>query len=280
MRRILVICLLAILAFSLAQADTLRLRDGTIVAGTYLGGDARTIKMAVGDRIQTFDIRDVVSLEFGTTAATAKTSTAATTSASKERVTRSSASDTRVLRTERSAEASATHVSEGTVIPAGTPIVVRMIDAVDSEKAGPGDTFRATVDEPVVVNGKTVIPVGADVITKLVAEQEAGRLTGKTTLTLALDAIEINNQMVHVASQEVLTEGESRTRQTAERAGIGAAIGAVVGAIAGGGKGAAIGAATGAGAGTAIQIFTKGEKVLVPSETRLTFILKNDVIVE
>ena len=57
----------------------------------------------------------------------------------------------------------------------------------------------------------------------------------------------------------------------------GAALGAIIGAIAGGGKGAAIGAASGAGAGTAVQVVTGGQKVHIPSETRLTFTLDTPV---
>ncbi len=57
----------------------------------------------------------------------------------------------------------------------------------------------------------------------------------------------------------------------------GAALGAIIGAIAGGGRGAAIGAASGAGAGTAVQVVTHGEKVHIPSETRLTFVLDTAV---
>jgi hypothetical protein len=73
----------------------------------------------------------------------------------------------------------------------------------------------------------------------------------------------------------VYEAGSSRGRQTATRVGVGAAIGATIGAIAGGGGGAARGAAAGAGAGTAIQVLTKGEKVQIPSEARLTFTLQN-----
>jgi hypothetical protein len=44
--------------------------------------------------------------------------------------------------------------------------------------------------------------------------------------------------------------------------------------VAGGGKGAAIGAAVGGGAGTGVQVFTKGQQVKIPSETRLDFTLE------
>ena len=55
------------------------------------------------------------------------------------------------------------------------------------------------------------------------------------------------------------------------------AVGAILGGIFGGGKGAAIGAASGAGAGGAVQVLTKGQRVKIPAETRLSFTLQNAV---
>ena len=64
----------------------------------------------------------------------------------------------------------------GIQIPAGTPITVRMIDAVDSKVAHLGQTFRASMDEPVMINGQTVIPRGADAMAKLVEDQQSGQI--------------------------------------------------------------------------------------------------------
>ena len=59
----------------------------------------------------------------------------------------------------------------------------------------------------------------------------------------------------------------------------GRCVGAVIGAIAGGGKGAAIGAGSGATLGTLGEVFTSGQRVRVPSETRLTFRLQQPLLV-
>jgi hypothetical protein len=158
-------------------------------------------------------------------------------------------------------------------VHAGSVITVRVIDPVDSATDQPGQTYRATLDEPLVVDGETVVPRGADVTAKLVSKAEAGRMTGRSELTLVLLDIRVQGLKHEVTTSEVTQSGASRGRQTAERVGVGTAIGAVIGAIAGGGKGAAIGAATGAGAGTAVQIATHGEQVKIPSETRLDFTL-------
>jgi hypothetical protein len=160
-------------------------------------------------------------------------------------------------------------------IPAGAEITVRMIDGVDSSVNQIGETFRASLDEPIVVNGQTIVPRGGDVTAKLTEVAEAGRIAGRSEVSLVLFDITINGRKHEVTTAEVYEAGASRGKQTATRVGAGAAIGAVIGAIAGGGKGAAQGAAAGAGAGTAIQVLTKGEKVQIPPEARLVFTLQN-----
>lgn len=160
-------------------------------------------------------------------------------------------------------------------IPAGTEITVRMIDPVDSSVNQIGETFRASLDEPIVVDGKTIASRGADVTAKLTEVAQAGRVTGRSELSLILLDITINGQKHEVTTGEVYEAGASRGKQTATRVGIGAVIGATIGAIAGGGTGAAQGAAAGAGAGTAIQVLTHGEEVKIPSEARLVFTLQN-----
>ena len=149
-----------------------------------------------------------------------------------------------------------------------------MIEAVNSQTARLGQTFRASIDEPIFVNGQSVIPRGADVVVKLVQDQQSGKIEGRTALTLALVSISVNGQPVAVTSSDVKTESSSRGARSAGVIGGGTALGAIVGALAGGGKGAAIGAASGATLGTGAEVLTKGQQVKIPSETRLTFRLQ------
>ncbi len=162
-------------------------------------------------------------------------------------------------------------------IPAQTSLVVRMIDSIDSTKAKEGDTFAASLDQPIAVNGKTVLPAGSDVTVKLVQAQESGKFTGKTVLTVSLWSVKVNGKTVEVDTQNITESSDSRGAKTAKVAGGAAAVGAVIGAVAGGGKGAAIGAGAGGAAGAGVQAATKGEKVKIPSETRLTFVLEKPV---
>ncbi len=164
-------------------------------------------------------------------------------------------------------------------VPAGTTIVVRMIDTVDSERNRVGDAFLASLDEPIVVNNQVVAQKGEDVEGRLSEVREAGRIAGKSELQLELTAITISGTGYAISTGNYEVAGEGRGARSAKVIGGGAALGAIIGAIAGGGKGAAIGAATGAGAGTAIQVLTKGEQVRVPSETRLSFELNRPIVV-
>jgi hypothetical protein len=112
---------------------------------------------------------------------------------------------------------------------------------------------------------------------KLVDAKESGKLTGRSILTLDLMSLSVNGRMVDVNTETVTEESSSRGARTAEVAGGTALLGTIIGAIAGGGKGAAIGLGSGAAAGAGAEILTKGQRVRIPSETRLTFVLENSV---
>jgi hypothetical protein len=258
---------LVIAIATICSADSLTLRSGRVVHGQYLGGDARQIRMAVGDRIDNFDVADVSNLQFG----------------GGERL---SSEDSRPpappprLRQEQEPPREDRYSQPpqqnayGSQIPIGTAITVRMIDGVDSEQTRLGQTFRASVDEPIEVNGQTVIPRGADCVVKLVEDKESGKFAGRTVLTLALQQIQANGRMIDVTTGDVSQASGSRGARTAKVVGGTTAVGAIIGAIAGGGQGAAIGAASGAAVGGAAQVLTKGQRVKIPSETRLTFTLQ------
>ena len=162
-------------------------------------------------------------------------------------------------------------------LPAGTRLVVRMIDSVDSERNTVGQTFQASLDEPVLIDGETVIARGADVTLKLVDDVKSGKLTGQTILTMDLVSVKVDGRMVDINTQTVSEASSSRGKRTAKVVGGTAALGTIIGAVAGGGKGAAIGLGAGAATGTAVEAMTKGQRVRIPSETRLTFVVDTPV---
>ena len=165
------------------------------------------------------------------------------------------------------------------VVPAGTRVAVRMADAIDSSQNKPGELFLSTLDEAIPLEGADAIPRGTDVYIKLADAKSAGRVSGTSELELQLNKMVWQGKTYPLVSNSYEQKGKSRTKQTATRVGIGAGVGAAIGAIAGGGKGAAIGAAVGGGGATAVQVFTKGQQIKVPSETQIDFSLQAPVSV-
>jgi len=259
-----------------AFADTLVLKSGERVSGYYEGGTARTVKFRTNDGVaKDYDILSVQQLQFGEAAAS-KPAAPATSSAEPKPSTapRLLPGNERVTR-----PASANAAATGFTIPTGSKITIRMIDSINSETNKIGDTFIATLDEPLLQEGLEVVPRGADVRGRVANVNEAGRVAGAAQLGLELTQIVVNGIQYSLQTSEYAEKAEGRGTQTAKRAGIGAGIGAAIGAVAGGGKGAAIGAGIGGGGATAVQVLTKGEKLNIPSETKLEFTLRTPLVV-
>jgi hypothetical protein len=252
---------------AIASADTITLRGGEVVQGTYLGGTARQIRVDVNGNVQTFDVGQVQSVTFIDPNYVPPAPPPSQDSYSRDR------DRDRGYNNNNTPPPGA----YGVTIPQDTAVTVRMIDAVNSETARLGQTFRASLDEPIFVNGQQVAGRGVDVLTKLVQDQQSGKIEGRTVLTMALVSINFNGQPVPVTSSDVKTESASRGARSAGVVGGGTALGAIVGALAGGGKGAAIGAVSGAAIGGGAEVLTKGQTVKIPSETRLTFRLQTPV---
>jgi hypothetical protein len=253
----------------LLSADTLVLRNGGTVQGTYLGGDARQIRLDQNGSVQTFDVGQVQSVIFSEPGYQAPPPPA-------QRYPDRGANNYPPPQPAQT-YANQAPAPLGVLIPVDTEVRIRMIDSVNSDTAYLGQTFRASLDEPIRVNGQEIVPRGADVLTKLVQDQQSGKIEGRTVLTLALSTVTINGRPVDVTSTSVKQESSSRGARSAGVIGGGAALGAIIGAVAGGGKGAAIGAGSGAALGTGAEVLTSGQKVRIPSETRLTFRLQSPV---
>jgi hypothetical protein len=268
MQRILIF---ALAVCSTIQADTIQLKTGRTVEGTYLGGDSRNVRFDDGDRVRSYSINDISEIRFGPAEKAVLTPVQEPAKAPLQPEPVKAPLQSRPAEVSTAARASSNGAAE---VPAGTAIVVRLIDDVDSQRDSVGQTFKASLDEPVMAGERTLIPRNADVLLKLTEDKQSGKISGKTELTLDVVSVQVNGRMVDVDTQEVSRASGSRTSKSGQVIGGGTALGAIIGAIAGGGKGAAIGAISGAAAGGAVQVMTKGEKVKIPSETRLTFTLQ------
>ena len=152
---------------------------------------------------------------------------------------------------------------------------MRTVDNIDSSTSKSGQSFRGSLDTPILLDGNVVVPKGLNVNLKLVTASSAGSLKGASELTVSLDSFTYQGKTYRLSSSDVQEKGESRGKRSAAVIGGGAVLGAIIGGLAGGGKGAAIGAGVGAGGGTAVQAATHGKQVRIPSETRLDFTLRD-----
>jgi hypothetical protein len=249
------------LAASLAWADTLELKNGSVIKGKFLGGTETEMSFQVGSTVQKYKVADIVSLKFNSDGA----------------VSASAPPPQSSLPDDPGTTAHVELKPAYVTIPAGTQISVRTIDAIDSTYNVVGDRFQASLEEPITLEDDVVVAKDALVYGRLTQSKESGTFTGRSQLRLELTGIAVNGKMVPVVTGEYEVTGKSRGASTARRAVGGAALGALIGAVADGGQGAAIGAGVGAGAGAGSEIITGGDQVKVPSETLLDFTLQQDI---
>jgi hypothetical protein len=156
-------------------------------------------------------------------------------------------------------------------VPAGKEIPVRITQSLDSQYTQPGASFNGVVAHQVVEGGLVVLPTGSAVSGRVVDARDAAHFKGHSLLSIELTDIRRHGNLRQVSTDPYTVEGHNRGKNSAEKIGGGAVIGAVIGGIFGGGKGAAIGAAAGGGGGAAVQGFTRGQQVSIPSETVIRF---------
>lgn len=242
-----------------SQPVTVTMQDGSQVKGSFAGGSADEIKVVVAGQTLTLKTANIEAVKFESGPAPGPTL---------------------AFTPINPVPASPAAPLPGTTMPANTPVVVRLIDSADSNRDPQGKEYRASLDEPLVnQSGEVVAPRGSDVLIVLTNREESGHFAGKTELRLALRSLTIQGKRYDVSSTDVVEASSSRSTRSGKTIGGLAAAGAVIGAIAGGGKGAAIGAGSGATLGTLGEVFTSGQRVRVPSETRLTFWLQQPLLV-
>jgi len=231
------------------SADTVILRDGKTIPGTFLGGNTRQIDFAA-DTGQTLKIPvgQIVSLAFSPPPVAPPPRQAAPAPASRPSV----------------------------VIPGGTAFRIRTIDPIDVDKTNAGVMFRASIDDPIMIGGNVVVPRGADVALVAAKVQQGGKMKGSDLISLKVNTISVGGKAYPVTTNLVEQKTSGEGKKTARKVIGGAGLGAAIGGLAGGGTGAAIGALAGAATGTAIS--AAGQPHLkIPSETRLEFQLAADV---
>jgi len=173
--------------------------------------------------------------------------------------------------------ASAAQGARKVTVPAGTRILIRTVDSIDSTKHKAGYRFSATLETNLQADNVVVARRGSTVYGRLENASSAGRMKGSSTLTLELTDIVINGSNYPLLTSNYEVKGQGEGGNTARKVFGGAGLGALIGGIAGGGAGAGIGALAGAATGTAIAASKKGEQLVIPSESLLEFRLEQPV---
>ena len=163
-------------------------------------------------------------------------------------------------------------------VAAGTRILVRMVDSVDSSKQKAGYRFTATLEANLQAYDVTVAPKGTTLYGVLAQASSSGKFKGSSQLILELTDIVINGTAHPLMTTDYEVKGKGEGGETTKKVLGGAGLGALIGGIAGGGKGAGIGALAGLATGTAVAASKKGEQVVVPSETLLEFRLEHPTV--
>ncbi|PYV15597.1 MAG: hypothetical protein DMG21_14555 [Acidobacteria bacterium] len=160
------------------------------------------------------------------------------------------------------------------MLSAGTEIRVRLDNTLSSTSNRSGDSFTATLDGPLVVNGAEVVPDGARVTGRVIAARASGHLQTPSELAVTLYSIEADGKTYELVTTDYGLAGRSHKKRNTAWIGGGAAGGALLGALLGGKKGAAIGAGAGAGGGTATAYATGKKDIVLPAESVLRFALR------
>src|SRR5262252_1447708 len=159
------------------------------------------------------------------------------------------------------------------VVPAGSEIVVTVDQKLSSKTSQAGQSFMATVAQPVTVDGRTVIPKGSSVSGKVLRAKEKGKIKGEGELSITLTSVTVRGKNYPLATGSLDSTVKGKGKRTAATTGGGAAGGALIGGLAGGGKGAGIGALVGAAGGLVGGAFTGNKQIEIAPETPLTFTL-------
>jgi hypothetical protein len=159
------------------------------------------------------------------------------------------------------------------VVPAGTVLTVRTGQALSSKSSQTGQTFLATLAQPVSVKGRSALTAGSTVSGTVVTAKAKGKIKGEGQLDLSLTSISVSGHTYQIQTNVLSSTAKGKGKRTAATTGGGAAGGALIGGIAGGGKGAAIGAGVGAAAGFIGGALTGNKQIEIPTESALSFTL-------
>jgi hypothetical protein len=180
-------------------------------------------------------------------------------------------------------------------VPAGSVLNCRLTQTLSTKINFVGQSFTATVTEPLVVSGQVVIPAGATLEGRITSLTRPGRIRGVGEMVLSPETISMPNGQtftvsavlihaygvrgVKVADAEGLVKGPNAHRADLMEVGLGTGGGAFLGTLAGGLRGTLIGGAIGGGVGLVDRLRRRGPDLALPTGTELKFQLSRQLAV-
>lgn len=235
-----VVSALTVVLPGVALADTLELANGDILEGDFIGSSNGIIMFDTGEGIEAFPEAEVVGVFF------------------------SSGVETALEFVEPGGPPSLT-------VPAGTRLVIRTVETIDSRQHGAGHRFRAQLEGALVVDGVTVVPRGTFLHGQIVAAQQSGRMVGSSSLVAQFTDVMINDELIPISTGTLAAQTSGEAGRTVGRTARAAAIGGLID----GSSGARTGARVGAGA----SILTSGASINIPRGTILETTLSTPLTV-
>jgi len=146
-------------------------------------------------------------------------------------------------------------------IPAGTMLPLSLTSSVASDTSTVEDAVSAELTRAITINGRDVLPAGAQLTGHVTEVDGSGRVKGRAMVAFRFTSLRTGGDQYDVQSSPLSHLAPATKGEDATKIGIGAGAGAVIGGLIGGKDGAAKGAAVGGGAGTGVVLATKGQEM-------------------
>lgn len=246
LRQCFILTLVVLCCTHLSRADILELKNGTILNGKYVGGTPGTLRFETNRGMQVIQTAEIIALTFTTPAGAAASSPV----------------------TENNPQAAVSpptpppSVPKKITLPAGTMLLVRMMDSVSSKNKA-GATFATKLEYDLVAGDTVALKGGTKIYGKIISSTQARRALGRSTLDIRLTQMLLDGKPTPISTSGFKAAGEASIKKAAKGALAGAAIGAIDDGDDGARKGAAIGATVGA--------LTRGQTITIPPGSMLEF---------
>ena len=229
---------LAILVSAPLMADSIELADGTVLEGDFVGSSNGIIMFDTGEGIEAYPENDVVGVFFSSGVESAEAMTQA----------------------------------PSITAPAGTRLVIRTVESVDTRQHKAGHRFRGQLEGAIVVDGVTVAPRGTIVHGVISSASLSGRVAGSSQLSMEFTDIMIDDQLFPIATTGLSAQTGGEAGRTIARSARAAAIGGLIDGSSG--------ARTGAKVGAGVSILTSGASINVPRGTLLETTLRTPLVIQ